>query len=110
MGRRRFPTADHSRNSWLLTFITLGEGWHNNHHRYMHTVRQGFYWWEFDPTYYGLRLLALTGFIWDLKPVPPAVLAEAAQADQAKAGAATERELASLAQLPGPAPLPAAQD
>ena len=91
MGRRRFQTDDDSRNSWILTFITLGEGWHNNHHRYMHATRQGFYWWEIDPTYYGLRLLAATGFIRDLKPVPRSVMDEAARADLAGSIAAAER-------------------
>ncbi len=75
-GRRRYQTDDDSRNSWLLTFITLGEGWHNNHHRYPHSVRQGFRWWELDLTYYGLKLLSWTGLIWDLRPVPKAVLEE----------------------------------
>jgi len=69
-GRRRYATGDESRNNWLLALITLGEGWHNNHHRYPMSVRQGFYWWEVDITYYLLRLLAATGLIWDLKPVP----------------------------------------
>ena len=75
-GRRSYQTDDDSRNSWLLTFITLGEGWHNNHHRYPHSVRQGFRWWEVDLTYYGLKLLSWTGLIWDLRPVPKAVLEE----------------------------------
>jgi stearoyl-CoA desaturase (delta-9 desaturase) len=69
-GRRRYATNDDSRNNWLLALITLGEGWHNNHHRYPMSVRQGFYWWEVDITYYLLRLLAAAGLIWDLKPVP----------------------------------------
>lgn len=81
MGRRRFETADDSRNSFILTVITLGEGWHNNHHRYQAAARNGFYWWEVDPTYYGLRLLAWTGLIWDLKAVPEGVLAEGSHAD-----------------------------
>jgi len=76
-GKRRFNTEDDSRNSWILTLITLGEGWHNNHHRYQATVRQGFYWWEFDPTYYFLRALSWTGLIWGLKPVPEVIYAEA---------------------------------
>jgi len=75
-GKRRYDTSDDSRNSWLLTFITLGEGWHNNHHRYPHSVRQGFRWWELDFTYYGLKLLSFTGLIWDLRPVPRAVIEE----------------------------------
>lgn len=75
-GRRRYETDDDSRNSWLLTLITLGEGWHNNHHRYPHSVRQGFRWWELDLTYYGLKTMSMFGLIWDLRPVPKAVLEE----------------------------------
>jgi stearoyl-CoA desaturase (delta-9 desaturase) len=69
-GRRRYDTGDHSRNSFLLALVTLGEGWHNNHHKYMAATRQGFYWWEIDITFYVLKLLSWTGLIWDLKPVP----------------------------------------
>lgn len=76
MGRRRFETEDDSRNSFILSLVTLGEGWHNNHHRYQSATRNGFYWWEFDPTYYGLKFLSWTGLIWGLKPVPRAVLDE----------------------------------
>lgn len=78
-GNRRFNTTDDSRNSFILALITLGEGWHNNHHRYQSATRNGFYWWEIDPTYYGLKLLSWTGFIWGLKPVPQSVYEEAAQ-------------------------------
>ncbi len=72
MGRRRYATEDSSRNSFLLALITLGEGWHNNHHRFMSATRQGFYWWEIDITYYLLLLLERTGIISDLRPVPEA--------------------------------------
>lgn len=69
-GRKRYDTGDDSRNSFLLSLITLGEGWHNNHHKHMGCVRQGFYWWEVDVTYYLLKALSWTGLIWDLRPVP----------------------------------------
>ena len=72
-GKRRYATRDHSRNNWLIAVITLGEGWHNNHHHYPGAAAQGFYWWEIDITYYGLRFLAWLGIIWDLKTVPIAV-------------------------------------
>ncbi len=72
-GRKRYPTSDESRNSFFLALITLGEGWHNNHHHYPASVRQGFFWWEIDITYYLLRALAGTGLIWDLRPVPARV-------------------------------------
>ena len=78
-GRKRFKTSDESRNSLLLALVTLGEGWHNNHHRYAHSARQGFYWWEIDISYYVLRALSAVGIIWDLKPVPASVYEEARQ-------------------------------
>jgi stearoyl-CoA desaturase (delta-9 desaturase) len=76
-GSRRFQTPDDSRNNPLLAVITLGEGWHNNHHRYMGAARQGFFWWEIDVTYYLLKALSWSGLIWDLKPVPRRILDEA---------------------------------
>lgn len=76
-GRRRFDTRDHSRNNLWLALLTFGEGWHNNHHFFPGSARQGFRWWEVDLTYYGLRALAALGLVHDLKPVPAWVLARA---------------------------------
>ncbi|HXJ23494.1 MAG TPA: acyl-CoA desaturase [Polyangia bacterium] len=70
IGRRRYDTGDDSRNSFLLALATSGEGWHNNHHRYPSSARQGFRWWEIDVTYYVLWLLARLRIIWDLRPPP----------------------------------------
>ncbi|MCH2663568.1 acyl-CoA desaturase [bacterium] len=69
-GNRRYATNDDSRNNLFLALLTLGEGWHNNHHHCPGAVRQGFYWWEIDITYCGLKLLSWLGLIWDLNPVP----------------------------------------
>jgi stearoyl-CoA desaturase (delta-9 desaturase) len=91
MGKRRFKTEDDSRNSLILAVITLGEGWHNNHHRYMSATRNGFYWWEIDPTYYALKGLSWTGLIWGLKAVPKTVLAEGEIADHHASVAAAHR-------------------
>jgi stearoyl-CoA desaturase (delta-9 desaturase) len=71
-GWRRYATRDASRNNAWLAVLTFGEGWHNNHHHYPAAARQGFYWWEIDLTWYGLRLLAMLRIVWDLKPVPRA--------------------------------------
>jgi stearoyl-CoA desaturase (delta-9 desaturase) len=75
-GKRTYETEDDSRNSFLLSLITLGEGWHNNHHRYPHSVRQGFRTREIDITYYGLKIMSWLGLIWDLKPVPQRIKEE----------------------------------
>lgn len=70
IGRQVFPSKDDSRNNLFLAIITMGEGWHNNHHYYPGSARQGFMWWEIDMTFYGLLLLEKTGLIWDLRKVP----------------------------------------
>jgi stearoyl-CoA desaturase (Delta-9 desaturase) len=75
-GKRRFNTKDQSRNNPLIAIFTLGEGWHNNHHHFPSSARQGFYWWEIDLTYYGLKVLSALGLVWDLRKVPAEVLSK----------------------------------
>jgi stearoyl-CoA desaturase (delta-9 desaturase) len=88
-GGRRYRTRDDSRNNLLLALLTFGEGWHNNHHRYPGAARQGFYWWELDLSWYGLRVLAALGVVWDLRPVPSSVLTEGRAAQPAAAARAS---------------------
>jgi len=72
-GKRRYATRDDSRNNWFLALLTLGEGWHNNHHHFPGSARQGFYWWEIDISYYLLKMMSWVGLIHGLKAVPPAI-------------------------------------
>ncbi len=67
-GSRRFATPDESRNNFVLALLTLGEGWHNNHHFYMSSVRQGIRWWEVDVTFYVLKVMSWVGITRDLRP------------------------------------------
>jgi stearoyl-CoA desaturase (Delta-9 desaturase) len=83
IGKRRFKTGDDSRNSLILALITLGEGWHNNHHRYPGSERQGFYWWEIDITHYILKVLSWFGLVWDLRTPPERIYEEAKTGIQA---------------------------
>jgi stearoyl-CoA desaturase (delta-9 desaturase) len=73
-GRRRYATMDDSRNSMTLALVTLGEGWHNNHHHFQASANQGFRWWEIDLAYYGLLLLEKIGVVWDVRRAPPSVI------------------------------------
>ncbi len=79
VGRQRYDTRDASRNGLLLALITAGEGWHNNHHRYPASERQGFYWWEIDATHYVVTLLAWMGIVWDVRGPSSEVLNEGRQ-------------------------------
>jgi stearoyl-CoA desaturase (delta-9 desaturase) len=69
-GKQRYVTGDDSRNNWWLALITMGEGWHNNHHACMASTRQGFRWWEIDVTYYTLKILSLARIVYDLNEPP----------------------------------------
>lgn len=73
-GNQRYVTGDDSRNNWWLAIITLGEGWHNNHHAYQRSTRQGFRWYEFDPTFYVLKAMSWAGLVWDLGAPPQEVV------------------------------------
>ena len=79
IGTKRFATNDESRNNWWVALLTFGEGWHNNHHRYPSSARQGMYWWEIDLSYYILRLFELCGLVWDLRKYPEKVYIEATE-------------------------------
>ncbi len=78
-GRRRFNTGDESRNNGLLALITLGEGWHNNHHFFPASARQGFYWWELDISYYLICLMGRLRLVRDIKTVPERRLKQGAR-------------------------------
>jgi stearoyl-CoA desaturase (delta-9 desaturase) len=67
IGRRRYATADESRNNVFLALITLGEGWHNNHHHYQSSANQGFFWWEIDIAFAIIRMLSWLGLVWDIR-------------------------------------------
>jgi stearoyl-CoA desaturase (delta-9 desaturase) len=79
-GTRRYRTDDDSRNNAWLALVTMGEGWHNNHHHYRASARLGFTRWEVDCTYYLLKALAALGLVWDLR-TPPAAVRDAPAAE-----------------------------
>jgi stearoyl-CoA desaturase (Delta-9 desaturase) len=84
-GSRRYETTDTSRNNFWLALMTMGEGWHNNHHHYMNSANQGFYWWEIDMTYYILKGLEKVGLVWDVRKAPKHIVAPEAPPTSAAA-------------------------
>jgi fatty-acid desaturase len=59
LGYRTYPTRDLSTNCWWVALLSWGEGWHNNHHAFPYSARHGLRWFEIDPTWWNVRLLAL---------------------------------------------------
>ncbi len=76
-GRAPYHAGDDSTNNWLVAILALGEGWHNNHHRFAGSARHGLQWWQFDLTWIVLRLLEKLGLVSDLKVPRPAQIAAA---------------------------------
>ena len=75
IGSRPFATRDNSRNNFLLALLTLGDGWHNNHHAFPVSAAHGFEWWQIDINKWLLQLLALCGLAWDIRRRPADALA-----------------------------------
>lgn len=57
LGYKNYATTDDSVNVWWLTFITLGDNWHNNHHAYPGCARAGFRWYELDISWLTIKIL-----------------------------------------------------
>jgi sn-2 palmitoyl-lipid 9-desaturase len=60
-GYRTFESDDGARNSWLVSLLTYGEGWHNNHHAHPRVAKSGFRWWEIDMTWWAIATLQKLG-------------------------------------------------
>ncbi len=83
-GTRRYETTDQSKNCWWAAILTMGEGWHNNHHHYQSCARQGFKWWEIDMSYYIIRALGLVRLVWDIRePTEKALAAKVSEPEEA---------------------------
>lgn len=66
-GSRPFQTSDHSANNWICAVLALGEGWHNNHHAFPTSARQGLRWWQFDSSWLIIRAMKAMGLAWNLR-------------------------------------------
>lgn len=60
-GYQNFDTNEGSTNNWWVALLSYGEGWHNNHHAYLHSAAHGLRWWEVDVTYVAIRALGAVG-------------------------------------------------
>ena len=56
------PVGDNARNSWITSLLSLGEGWHNNHHARAWDHRNGYQWWELDPSAWVIERVIATEY------------------------------------------------
>jgi stearoyl-CoA desaturase (Delta-9 desaturase) len=109
IGRRRYETTDDSRNNWALALITMGEGWHNNHHHFMTSANQGFRWYEVDMSYYIIRLLEMCGVVRNVRRAPRHIVEgrpRRAPVAAGRAGIVAESPMATQTAVPAVAPAP----
>ncbi|KAF9622946.1 hypothetical protein IFM89_035377 [Coptis chinensis] len=66
-GHQAWNTGDTSKNNWFIALLTFGEGWHNNHHAFEFSARQGLEWWQLDPTWYVIKVLEHFGLATNVK-------------------------------------------
>ncbi len=78
-GNRPFNSSDHSTNNLPVAVLSLGEGWHNNHHAFPTSARHGLRWWQFDPSWLIITTLKRVGLAWDVRLPSDAALAAKAR-------------------------------
>jgi fatty-acid desaturase len=67
-GYANYATGEDSRNNWLVALLSVGEGWHNNHHEDPSAASVQHRWWELDLSYYEIKFLELLGLASDVIP------------------------------------------
>jgi fatty-acid desaturase len=67
-GYQNYKTGEGSRNNWLVALVSVGEGWHNNHHEDPSAASVQHKWWEWDLSYYEIKLLEKLGLASDVIP------------------------------------------
>jgi stearoyl-CoA desaturase (delta-9 desaturase) len=56
-GYTNHQVNDSAKNSWIANIMSLGEGWHNNHHARPYQWKQGEKWWEIDPPSWFIKMV-----------------------------------------------------
>jgi fatty-acid desaturase len=69
-GYRNFETRDASTNLAWVAYLSIGEGWHNNHHAYPWSARSGLKDYEWDLGFVVLQKMESWGWVWNLKQPP----------------------------------------
>jgi stearoyl-CoA desaturase (delta-9 desaturase) len=66
-GDQPHGTSNSSRDSWWISLLTFGEGYHNYHHMYQSDYRNGIRWYNFDPSKWLIWMLSKLGLAYDLR-------------------------------------------
>lgn len=88
LGTQPYTDENSARDHFVTAVITLGEGYHNFHHRFQGDYRNGVRWYHLDPTKWFVWSLSRVGVTWDLKRTPGERIAQARESMRVKRAAA----------------------
>ena len=77
LGSRNFDPHTTARDSWVMAFLTFGEGYHNFHHKFQWDYRNGIKWYNFDPSKWIIKLLSIFKIAYSLRKVPDYLILKA---------------------------------
>lgn len=80
LGGQPYSKATSARDSFITALITLGEGYHNFHHRFPTDYRNGVRFYHFDPTKWWVWCCAKLRVVRDVRRTPPQAIAQALEA------------------------------
>jgi len=66
-GSQPFELEDQSRNNWAVAMISLGEGWHHNHHAFPTSAKHGLRRRQIDPSYMIIKGMEKVGLASNVK-------------------------------------------
>ena len=71
IGKKPYDHKSTSRDTWYISFLTFGEGFHNYHHKFQWDYRNGIRWFHFDPSKWSIWLFSKVGLAKELKKTDP---------------------------------------
>ena len=77
LGNRDYDPSTSARDSWVMAFLTFGEGYHNYHHKFQWDYRNGIKWYNFDPSKWVIKFLSIFNLTYGLRKVPDYMILKA---------------------------------
>lgn len=77
IGSRPYSRAISARDSFVTAIVTMGEGYHNFHHRFQLDYRNGVRWYQFDPTKWAVWTFERLGLAWNVRRTAPETIQRA---------------------------------
>lgn len=75
-GNQNFSDEHSSHDSFIVSLLTFGEGYHNFHHEFAQDYRNGIKWYHWDPTKWVIRVCEIVGLASRLVRIPNDIISK----------------------------------